>query len=411
MKRLAATLLAAAPVLLAGPDTALVEKVYAKLAESFSAGEALGQKGDFLLLAHPGVAVTDDFLSDPFHVASLADRIPLPARYYTTGSRTLSSTYRTILASAEITNFVDQARKQKALEARRLIYDRRAPGKPTPAYAAYLACKAAWASAMDALTLARTEQKATGKAVPADLQRAVDKAARDLEEKGHRKLIEDAQRDLETHYNANVKALFSNLTSELVAWSNHGHGQEWFSVTCSPPAETWLKAEGWNPFSLTQTERSPAPANLAVPLEKTAGTAPALPPDFLGSVTLTLDTKRVNFARPWLDAGIFKSSGWRLWKSSGFTMVSTGNPADRDPGIMPLLVTGILLSRNLALTGAWSGGSPAPIKALGPFSVERAVVQNGRLSLTASGAQILGFFCTTVPKSPNPDPAKDFRAP
>ncbi len=409
MKRLAATLLAAAPVLLAGPDTALVEKVYAKLAESFSAGEALGQKGDFLLLAHPGVAVTDDFLSDPFHVASLADRIPLAARYYTTGGRRVSSTYQAILASAEITNFVDQAKKQKALVARRSIYDKTRPGKPTAAYADYLKYQAAWASAMDALTLARTEQKTTGKPVPAHLEAAVANAARDLKEKGNQQAIESAQKDLENHYNANIKALFSNLTSELAAWSNHSHGEEWFSVTCSPPAETWLQAAGWNPFTLTQTEKSLAKANLAVPLEKTAGASPALPPDFLGSVTLTMETKRVNFARPWMDTGIFKGSGWRLWKSSGFTMVSTGNPADRDPGIMPLMVTGVLLSRNLVLSGAWSGGA-ANVKALGPFSVEKATVQSGRLTLTASGAQVVGFFCETLPRSPNPDPTRDFRA-
>ncbi|BDU74024.1 hypothetical protein [Mesoterricola silvestris] len=410
MERLALVLFAATRVLLADPGTALVEKVYAKLAESFSAGEALGQTGDYLLLAHPGLTITDDFLKDPFNVATLADQVPLPARYYVTSGRMLSSTYHTILSSAELSNYLDQTLRQKALNARRHIYDKTHPGKPTPAYAAYLEREAALASARDALRLALTEKKTTGKAVNPALQAAVDKAARDFDEKGNRKLIEDAEKDLATYYNANVKALFGSLVTDMASWSNSSHGQEWFSIKCSPPAEEWLLADGWNPFTLTQSEKNLAQGRAALPLERTAGAASALPPDFLGSISVAMDTKRVNFHRPWLETGIFNGSGWRLWKSSGFSMVSTGNPADRDPGIMPLIVTGILLSRNLVLTGAWSGGSPGRVKALGPFSVESASVSSGKLTLKASGVQIIGFFCKTLPRSPNPDPTKDFRA-
>jgi hypothetical protein len=148
-------------------------------------------------------------------------------------------------------------------------------------------------------------------------------------------------------------------------------------------------------------------------MEIKPGTAKKLSREFASSVSITLEAKRVNLARPWLDERIFSSHGWRMHKASGIDKVSTGNPADQDPGVMPFLVTGFLLSRKLVIAGSWSQGSPDEVKTLGPFSLEgkagrQVTSRGGKITISAATPEIIGFFCVSVPKCPDPD-AKAFR--
>jgi hypothetical protein len=394
-------------VLRADPDAALVEKLYAKLASSFSAAQALGQQGEVLLLAHPGFALAAADLQDPFEISRLADQIPMPARYYVPSGSNYSSTYDAILTLAEVSNFQNMAERQKALLARRLLYDKNRPRRPTKEYEAYLTFQAACCSAQDALSLAQTEQRTTGRAVLPALAKAAEAARKNWEDQGNRKLIDDARKDLATFYNQNVKYLFATLHEEFASAADRGsHPVTWYPVTATPPPETWLGDPDWKPFSLTSTETSLAAGTPAIPLEA-PGDKPLkkLPDDFLSTLSISLDTKRVVIARPWLDERIFASHAWRLWKASGFTTVSTGNPSDPNPGLMPFLVTGVLLSRNLVLQGSWSQSSTSSVEALGPFNLKGATTtsKGGKLCITAPGAQIVGFFCTAVPKSPSPE--------
>ena len=411
---LAAALTAAASLLAdPGPEQQLLERVYTKLAASYSAEAALGSQGEFLLMAHPGISITPDFLEDAYGISILADQVPLAARTYQPGSATFSATYSTIINQAEVTNFRDMAERDRALEAKRILTDRRRPGHPTPAFAAYLKCRAAYQAAVDALSLARVEQEISGQAVPADLERAVAAAQRDWESKGSRSVIEKAQATLDTYYNSNLKALFGNLMVELQgAATQGGHPVKWYPVEATPPVGEWLSPAGWKPFRLVRNEKPLARRQASLRLQAKPGgaTGPALPAAFLTSLTFTLEAKRVNLDRPWLDEGIFKSHGWRMQKTSGFSVVSTGNPADPDPGLMPMLVTGVLLSRNLVLKGAWSGGPAATVQSVGPFSLKggKAATADGQLTLSVAGVQILGFFCKPIPRSPTPD-ASAFR--
>jgi len=401
VKHLAMVLLSVCAILRADPEAELLEKLYAKLAASFSSGQALGMGGDYLLLANPGLPISKDDCADAYAISMVADQIPVPARNYRPSGALYSATYGNILDRSECSNFESMADRDKARQARRAIYDKNRPGQPTVKYRAYLDKQAAWAAAQDALTLAQTERLATGKAVPAGLDAAVKAARKDWEANGNKKEIEDTLAALDTYYSANVKALFTNLYNDFSgARRSDGHASEWYPVTATPPPQDWLADSGWKPFTLTQDEASLAKGGAALPLG-----AKAQEGSLSGSVSIALETKRVGIARPWLDKGIFSGHGWRL-QATGFKVVSTGQPADPDPGLMPLLVTGVLLSRKLVLTGTWqsSGG-----KALGPFALSGApAARNGQMTQTVDSPQILGFFCTPVPKSPDPD-EKAFR--
>jgi len=202
-------------------------------------------------------------------------------------------------------------------------------------------------------------------------------------------------------------AILTNLVEALEnAKTKDSHPEEWFPVVAAPSPDTWLQDKDWKPFSLTQSEKTLGAGGPALPLKAAPGGVPA---EFLSTVTVAMDTKRVRISRPWMDLSFFSNRAWRLKPTCGYTTVSTGNLADKDPGRMPLVITGVLLSRKLLLKGRWTSPATAP-KALGPFSLEglAATTQSGQTSLSVDAPQIIGFFCTAVPKSPDPD-SKAFR--
>ena len=133
---------------------------------------------------------------------------------------------------------------------------------------------------------------------------------------------------------------------------------------------------------------------------------------------MTVQLKRVAITRPWLDPGLFQNHAWTLPASGDLTRVSTGHPEDPDPGALPVLVTGVLLAKDLFVSGRWAGPADAELApdALGPFALATPqgarglplhpyiTTGGGELSIRLEGVQIIGFFCEPVPRSPSPDP-------
>jgi hypothetical protein len=101
------------------------------------------------------------------------------------------------------------------------------------------------------------------------------------------------------------------------------------------------------------------------------------------------------------------------------TSISSGDPGQ--PGIIPYFITGVLLSRNLVMTGKSTQDQPETLpNALGPFALRaspkegvntlRTAVFRSRetVAIRVDGTQIVGFFCKVPPRIPNTDP-KFFR--
>jgi hypothetical protein len=393
------------------PEEAFFERIHAKLAASFATGA-----GEFLLLAHPGVPIGEP---DPVSVAILADRVPLPASRYLPSTATVSGVLADILEQGETTSFQIMSSRNRALMAQRVLWDRRRPGRPTPAHAAYLKHRDAYLWAKDTLELARAERLASGRPVPGGLEAREEAALEAWETRGAKAQIEQALATLREINDENLKLVFFNMRKGLASQeADDPQAGPWFPVVADPPLETWLDEEDWLPFRFAHADRALPEGTGSLPPGTT--TAGALPRDFLSTLSLTVDTKRVSLARPWLDEGIFTSHGWRFQLNSGSQAVSTGNPRDADPGRMPLLVTGLLLARNLRMEGTWSGSPTADLASAGPFSLRGPWTPDGAglhtsfsfhrgaLTLVTEGPQVLGFFCRIVPRSPDPD-AKAFR--
>ena len=122
----------------------------------------------------------------------------------------------------------------------------------------------------------------------------------------------------------------------------------------------------------------------------------------------------------WFDPALITTRSWK-WKNNQANPLCDGaNPPD---GLMPLIVTEVLVARNVKIVGDFSketaswtrdqvtaGGSIG----FGPFSIGGSYssdVQTARKttvgedgSISAPDPQIIGFFASVLPNVPNPDP-------
>ena len=140
--------------------------------------------------------------------------------------------------------------------------------------------------------------------------------------------------------------------------------------------------------------------------------------------TYSMSLLRVDIDRPWLEMETFHNHTWKIdgvtAKGAGLTVHSGAAEPD-----MPLIITGLLLARKAKLTLDYKTQLEAELRrkmrSLGPFSLfgkllfgrgtpqaqsEIRALAAGRYETVVSfdGAQIIGFFCERVPKSPDPDP-------
>lgn len=107
----------------------------------------------------------------------------------------------------------------------------------------------------------------------------------------------------------------------------------------------------------------------------------------------------VSFNRPWFRYELFQAGGWLL-SQQGSGYCSSGD-LHANPGVFPLLPTGMLLGKDVALDVTWgktdqallsSAPSPGAQISLGPFRLN--------LSAPATDVQIVAWTSSLVPFSP-----------
>ena len=141
-------------------------------------------------------------------------------------------------------------------------------------------------------------------------------------------------------------------------------------------------------------------------------------------IKLSVELIQVPILRPWLQTEVFKSSGWRWSKSSGFGPISNGKTPPGLAGLMPIFPTSMIVARNLVITqdmtserntAAMNSISTSASGGWGPFSVKGHYSHDDSTKthnftatnsgITVPGTQIIAFVCEALPLSPNPDPS------
>lgn len=127
---------------------------------------------------------------------------------------------------------------------------------------------------------------------------------------------------------------------------------------------------------------------------------------------------RVTIARPWLRSGLFSLRGLTVGNidAGGY---STGQANILNIGVSPLLVTSMIVAKDMQISGAWghedsefisSSISAKASVGWGPFKVSGSYTHSSSsesmtstfdgTTLTLPGMSILGYVCTLVPFSP-----------
>lgn len=199
-----------------------------------------------------------------------------------------------------------------------------------------------------------------------------------------------------------------------------------------PDLDAWLNTDHWTTIRFdSKTLANLKPTDLSIAPDR----VPTVPLITLGSLenknlpgfSISVEVKRVLIERPWLDNELFRC---RAWKIDGVPPASAGLTVHKNsPSDMPLLITSILLARNIAidlgdfttqaeaertlrfdnfgpvtLHGALlfgRGKADAICRLSGTYKDGKQVFGSG---ITYPGEEIIGFICDQVPNSPNPDP-------
>jgi hypothetical protein len=237
-------------------------------------------------------------------------------------------------------------------------------------------------------------------------------------------------RSLRTQYNSGIRKFGGQGGREFGIYTFYPKYQKWFDPNFS-----------WTNITLTDKDLEKIEKSKKTSVGGGLGAGWGL---FRASASYGKDTKweykqnevtefqisgeysRVFISRPWLDGFVFKSTRWD-WSTGTPVkgLISDGGDAANGitpKGLMPFLPVGLLLARNVSLSGKWEkninefyeehvrGGGKI---GWGPFSFggrtneekketyEKA--QSAGNTITFTSPQIVGFFVKVLDRSPAPD--------
>jgi hypothetical protein len=123
-------------------------------------------------------------------------------------------------------------------------------------------------------------------------------------------------------------------------------------------------------------------------------------------VLVSFDYCVVSLTWPWIDEAFLLLRNWYV---PGYPQAAISNGSGLlDVGLFPAMPTGFILIRDLAIKASWAQSDIDAIDVsagLGPFSLAGRNFDPKTGVLTASGMQIVGWFCSALPQlPPNADP-------
>ncbi len=234
--------------------------------------------------------------------------------------------------------------------------------------------------------------------------------------------------------------LQNNYTNNMKTTSS---GASLFPTPTFPTYPNFFGDHGWTKFTFDQNDVTKQEQSSSLKTGGSAGASWGLwsasaSADYskdtkftssdVSALNIDVEIMRATIQRPWMDGTVFQSRGWRWGQGAplGSQLISDGaspNPA----GVMPFLVTGLLLSRNLVLSGSFSHADQTVIDTAlstsasfgwGPFSIsghynksthsDVSHANSAANAISNPDVQIIGFLCSTLSRCPNPDPSLEW---
>jgi hypothetical protein len=119
------------------------------------------------------------------------------------------------------------------------------------------------------------------------------------------------------------------------------------------------------------------------------------------SINISFEHCVVTLMRPWFPEQLLMGRNWYIPGYAASTF-SSGKGIG-DTGLFPILTSGFVAIRNLSISSKWSAPDLDVVQgsaAFGPFSLVGRNYDSGSGTLTCSGTQIIGWFCSALPPLP-----------
>jgi hypothetical protein len=401
------------------------QRIYLGLSRQFASSS-----DTILILFDPGITI--DAWTDPgsdqlrTRFSQVADEglkvqpIRAPSGMY------VSSTYEQILRQGVWGQVIlDNTQQQQVTTANRILYKDSTQKTPTAGYALYIQLKDRYSKAQ-AIWDSTPEDRRT-ETMRADL----DAASRDLDLRGNAAQYQSALEILDAVAGTQPSTLRDRWIAQLEgSTSVTSGGTRSFPADLTPPL-TFDYSSRWTTVTLDSAPPDQSVTALPWP-EHYAGiwrfcnsSAFADGDDHqttsATSAAITLETKALAISRPWIDEALFSYRGWKT-KDPTILLASGEDPmTGHASGALPIIVTHIILARNVAIDGRFSQTERSKVlnqdragkcTSYGPF------VLTGKTDLGNSvvpmfpfgggfylpGTQVIAVVAKAVAKSPNPDP-------
>lgn len=477
---------------------AFYQQIFARMAQGFSFQLSAEAQAEPIVWLFPGLPVPPvadpPTVDDLYYFSSVLNPVLNRGAIATERTELTPQVYDFILNSAVVGDSPLTASEQERFNTARAVLFTTGDNF-SERYHAYWQYRGAYESALCALY---TETAHSGNAA-ATLRAEVGSALKAWQEKGYKQVIETALADYRILLPRD-KTWWHALRMRLDDQKTTSRGMTFYRTDTYPALDKWDTAGTWYTYRFNSKERPVAGAtDNNVPLPKLGkatrpfslntnaetmvstiarqsvnvstntlsctavaaktftgdGAAPAM-----DNIAISVQLKRINIVRPWLDETVFSAHNWKFGDAYQGKLVSTGDSANvRTPEMMPVLVVGVLLAKDLQIDAT---ASPEALNALlesttiiekanpgaaigfGPFSIAGKPRSNNVPMLAATltgesnqrlyagglttpyvnvstrlaaqmdihvhmpGMQILGYFVSPLPKSPDPAPGVHF---
>jgi hypothetical protein len=408
------------------------EKLHGKLTDTFAGPSSKGRSRVVLLIspAIPAPSTSKPTLDDLFYLSQITNPVPGPGWMYAPTPDSVPSVYTTLLTFGQVATPKPNAAAEVELrKARDYLYTRKdGPRRPSDAQMTYLKLQDEYIAALEKIENAKADARNGGTiASLSALEQSAAKALDRWEKEGARQKVEAAFAVIQKRYDQDLAVSLGKTKQKLTDLQNVAEqrdGKSWYRTETVPSLEQWSATDGWITWSFLEKELNAQPTRATGPTGTGSSQTRSLA---LGGSSFSIQgkVKRVDVLRPWMDQEIFYSRSWRFTRSSPIALVSSGQPDAKDAGVMPRLVTGLVLAKDLEITGTWSKDeisralTSKTSQAIGPFAISSTQAQgplktsfmdrgNGQLTLRIEGIQILAYLCEVLPKVPDPDPTLVF---
>jgi hypothetical protein len=433
-------------------STDLANKLYSRIAQFTSSGSG-GMSGGsrFLVLATPGILLDSSLDLSPtstdFHLFStVLDRTPDGSWVYKPKARTSFDLYSDVLKHHLTPNFqLTEQQKKELKAAQKILYANVSNGTPSDEYNQFRAKRTALIAASNAVDMYQAANPR--RTVPADLLSALQNAYDDYNLFGKASEVLTAEATVQQLQGLDPNSWWGELQAKLQANQKLYNATPFGPLSFYPDYSMWFdKNKSWTGTTLTESdlEQTNTSSHTSVGGGLSAGWGlwsiggsygheeTRTSSQFTGTnLLLHLELTQVAVDRAWMDDLVFHSNTWQ-WGSGApdCSLISDGGNVDQGvtpTGQMPFLITGLLLARNVSLTGTWSADLKTTYDSMthggasvgwGPFSFGGSYVSSQHSdyhkadisgsTINFADPQIIGFFVEVLPLSPNPAPSLQF---